>query len=279
VRPQLATMAQELVVTLPPQPIYLLADPIRLVQIVGNLLNNAGKFTDKGGRISLTVEQEGTQAIVRVQDTGIGISAEQIHRIFEMFAQVDASLERSHGGLGIGLTLVKNLVEMHGGTVAASSAGLGHGSEFVVRLPMCVEMPKLQPAKPIEKKMSITGRRILVVDDNRDSAESLAMLLKLSGNEMHTAYDGFEAVEAAAAFRPDVVLLDIGLPKMNGYEAARKIRHEPWGKSVVLVAMTGWSQDEDRQKSKEAGFNGHLVKPADHIALMTLLADLQLAQV
>ncbi|MGH6636626.1 MAG: ATP-binding response regulator [Gammaproteobacteria bacterium] len=264
----------ELTVTLSPQPIYLNGDPTRLAQVVGNLLNNACKFTDKGGRIRLAVEREGGQAVIRVQDTGIGIAADMLPRIFEMFTQVDTSLERSHGGLGIGLRLVRELVELHDGTLEAHSAGIGQGSEFVVRLPIRIETPKPPPEPTVSEPTTTTARRILVVDDNRDSAESLAMLLKLTGNETHTAYDGLEAVEAAATFRPEVVLLDIGLPKLNGYEAARKIREQPWGKGMVLVALTGWGQDEDRQKSTDAGFNDHMVKPVDHAALMKLLAEL-----
>ena len=273
------SMDHDLTVTLPPKSIYLNADPTRLAQVMGNLLNNACKFTDKGGRISLTVEVESRErqrpeAVIRVRDTGIGIAADQLSRIFDMFTQVDTSLERSVSGLGIGLTLVKSLVEMHGGTVEVFSAGLGHGSEFVVRLPVSAVTPELPP-KPLQGEPEpMTGRRILVVDDNRDSAESLAELLKLAGNETHSAHDGLEAVEAAATFRPDVVLLDIGLPKMNGYEAARKIREQPWGKAMVLVALTGWGQDEDRRKSKEAGFDGHLVKPVELAALTKVLAEL-----
>jgi len=272
-RPLLESKDHELTVTLPPQPIYLNADPTRLTQVVGNLLNNACKFTDKGGRIWLAVEREGGQAVIRVRDTGIGIAAGELPRIFEMFTQVDTSLERSVSGLGIGLTLVKNLVEMHGGTVEVHSAGIGQGSEFVVRLPIRIETLK-PPPEPTVSEPTTTRRRILVVDDNRDSAESLALLLKLTGNETHTAYDGLEAVEAAATFRPEVVLLDIGLPKLNGFEAARKIREQPWGKGMVLMALTGWGQDEDRKKSREAGFDGHLVKPVDHVALTKLLAEL-----
>ncbi len=274
-RPLAEVMGHELTITLPPQPVYLHGDPARLTQVVGNLLNNACKFTDGGGRISLTVEQEGGQAVIRVRDTGIGIAAEQIHRIFDMFTQIDISLGRSISGLGIGLTLVKNLVEMHGGTVEAHSAGVGQGSEFVVRLPIQVEAPEPPPSQPIVSEPTIQpARRILVVDDNRDSATSLAMLLALTGNETHTAFDGLEAVEAVATFEPDVVLLDIGLPKLNGYEVARKIREEPWGQKMVLVALTGWGQDEDREKAKEAGFNAHLVKPVSFPTLTKLLAEL-----
>ena len=270
-------MEHEVTVALPEQPVYLNADPTRLAQVIGNLLNNACKFTDQGGRISLTVEREGEQAVIRVRDSGIGIAADKLPSIFDMFVQVDTSLERSVGGLGIGLTLVKNLVEMHGGTVEAHSNGVGQGSEFVVRLPVIETIKSAQPP-PSEQTVTApttTGYRILVVDDNRMSADSMATLLQMTGHEAHTAYDGLEAVAATTAFRPDVILLDIGLPKLNGYEAARKIREQPWGKNIVMVALTGWGQDEDRQKSKEAGFNGHLVKPVELTSLMKLLTELQ----
>jgi len=271
-------MEHDLTVTLPPLPIYLNADPTRLAQVLGNLLSNACKFTDKGGRISLTVEREGKQAVIQVRDNGIGIAADQLPRIFDMFMQVDTSLERSVSGLGIGLTLAKNLVEMHDGTLEVHSAGAGQGSEFVVRLPIMVETPKPPPEPTVTEPTTTTARRILVVDDNRVSADSLARLLHLTGNETHAAYDGLEAVEAATTFRPDVVLLDIGLPKLNGYDVARKIREQPWGKNIVMVALTGWGQVEDRQKSREAGFNGHMVKPIDHAELMKLLASLSSEQ-
>jgi PAS domain S-box-containing protein len=267
-------MEHDLTVTVPRQPIYLNADPTRLAQVVGNLLNNACKFTDKGRRISLTVEREGEQAVIRVRDTGIGIATDQLPRIFDLFMQVDTSLERSTSGLGIGLTLVKNLVEKHDGTVEVRSGGIGQGSEFVVRLPIMVETAKLAPPELTVREATPTkARRILVVDDNRDSATSLAMLLKLTGHETHTAYDGLEAVEKAATFKPDVVLLDIGLPKLNGYEACRRIREQPCGKNMVLVALTGWGQEEDRQRSRDAGFNGHLMKPVDLDVLTKLLAE------
>ena len=277
-RPAMESAEQALTITLPPQPIYLNADQTRLAQVMGNLLNNANKYTDKGGRIGLTVECEGEQAVIRVRDNGIGIAADELPHIFDMFSQVDTSLKRSVGGLGIGLALVKNLVEMHGGTVEVYSTGVGQGSEFVVRLPIIEQLDTAHPLPPeptVSAPTTTTGHRILVVDDNRLSADSMAKLLQLTGNETHTAYDGFEAVAAAATFRPDVVLLDIGLPKLNGYEAARKIREQPWGQTMVLVALTGWGQDEDRQKSKEAGFNGHIVKPVELTALMKLLTELQ----
>lgn len=266
---------RELTVTLPPEPMYLNADPIRLAQILGNLLHNASKFSSTGKRIWLTAEREGGQAVIRVRDTGIGIPSDQLTRVFEMFTQLDSSLERLVGGLGIGLALVKKLVELHNGTVEAQSAGIGQGSEFTVRLPFLADMTKpLPPAPPPRPATPVTGRRILVVDDNHDSAESLAMLLKSTGNETHTAYDGHAAVEAAATLRPDIVLLDIGLPKLNGYDAARRIREQPWGKGLLLVALTGWGQEHDRQMSKDAGFDDHLVKPVEYASLEKLLATL-----
>jgi signal transduction histidine kinase/ActR/RegA family two-component response regulator len=267
-------MGHELIVTLPSEQICVYVDPIRLVQVVGNLLNNACKFTEKGGRIRLSVEREGEQAVIRVRDNGMGIAADQLSPIFDMFMQADASMERSNSGLGIGLALVQDLVKMHGGTVEAQSAGLGQGSEFVVRLPIAPEAPPTPSAGPPLKELANpTVRRILIVDDNRDAAESLAMLLKLTGHETHIAHDGLEAVETAAQVSPDLILLDIGLPKINGYEAARRIRNLPGGQSMVLVAVTGWAQDEDRQKSRESGFDGHMIKPVRADLLTSLLAE------
>jgi signal transduction histidine kinase len=274
-RPDCESRDQKLTVTLPPQPTYLNGDPIRLAQVVGNLLSNASKFTEKGGRIQLTVERVGKEAVIRVRDTGLGIAAEQLLRIFEIFTQVDTSLERSRDGLGIGLTLVKTLVEMHGGTVEARSAGIGQGSEFVVRLPVLSRpLPPLPPEPSNVKPVAPVQRRILVVDDNPDAAESLAMLLKLSDHEVHIAQDGLEAVEVAAKLQPDVILLDIGLPRLNGYDAARRIREQQRDKGLVLVALSGWGQAEDRRRSEEAGFDAHLVKPVDLGALSNLLVGL-----
>jgi PAS domain S-box-containing protein len=288
-RPAMESAKQDLTITLPPRPVYLHADPMRLAQVIGNLLSNACKFSDKGGRIWLTIEREGEHALIRVRDTGIGIPPDQLQRIFGIFAQVDTSLERSVSGLGIGLTLVKSVVEMHGGTVEAYSAGTGQGSELVVRLPLPGDEWRLASDQKEEAGgdpvathdspvITEAKRRILVVDDNPDSAASLAMLLQISGNETHTAHDGLEALAAAERFRPDVVLLDIGLPQLNGYDACRRIRAEPWGKTMVLIALTGWGQEEDRRKSKDAGFDAHLVKPVDYGALMELLATLPAEQ-
>jgi PAS domain S-box-containing protein len=267
-------MGHELVLAVPPEPIWLNADPLRLAQVVGNLLNNASKFTESGGCISLTVALRGEEAEIRVRDNGSGIGADQLPFVFDMFMQAEAPIERSATGLGIGLALVKNLVEMHDGTVEAHSAGLGHGSEFVVRLPVTHEAAQPQPKTPPHDTCVTTGaRRVLVVDDNRDAAESLAMFLKLSGHETHIAHDGLEAVDKAAQLSPDIILLDIGLPKINGFEAARRIREQSQGKTLVLVALTGWGQDADRQKSREAGFNAHIVKPVDAAVLANLLVE------
>jgi two-component system, chemotaxis family, CheB/CheR fusion protein len=279
-RPAAERAQQELTVTSPPEPIYVDADPVRLAQVFGNLLNNACKYTESQGRFVLRAERQGRDLMVSIKDTGIGIRAEMLPFVFNMFTQVDQSLERSQSGLGIGLTLVQRFVELHGGTVQALSEGPGRGSEFIVRLPIVVDKPEVQPRpEPAESEKTTAGRRILVVDDNRDSATTLALLLKMTGNEVETAHDGLEAVHAAATVRPEVVLLDIGLPKMNGYEACRKIREQAQGRGIVMIALTGWGQDEDRRKSREAGFDGHLVKPVVHAELMKLLAELKPAQV
>ncbi|MFO0967819.1 MAG: PAS domain S-box protein [Gemmataceae bacterium] len=272
-RPLIDASAHELTIALPPQALHLHADPIRLAQAFSNLLNNAAKYTEKAGHIWLTAERRGDQAVVSVRDTGIGIAAEHMPHIFKIFSQMTPALERSQGGLGIGLSLVKGLVELHGGTIEARSAGVGKGSEFTIQLPI-VDVPVEAPPKESDAPRRGPGRRVLVVDDLRDSADSMATLLRMMGHEARTAYDGLEAVQTAAAFQPNIVLLDIGLPKMNGYEVARRIRHEPWGGNVALIAMTGWGQDEDKRQSLEAGFDHHLTKPVETAALEKLLAGL-----
>ncbi len=278
-RPFLGQMGHKLTVTLPKQPLIIDADMTRLTQVFQNLLSNAAKYSDRGGHIQLKVERQDSDAVVTVKDPGIGIAADQLSRIFEMFTQVDSSLEKSHGGLGIGLTLVKRLVEMHGGSVKARSEGLGKGSEFVVRLPLVIEASQSQASiGDDEPTAAMALLRILVVDDNRDGADSLAEMLTIMGNNTQTAYDGKQAVDMAKEYQPDVILLDIGLPKLNGYEACRLIRQQPCCKSAVLIAVTGWGQDEDRRRSREAGFDHHFVKPLDPQVLMTLLAGLDVGR-
>jgi PAS domain S-box-containing protein len=275
-RPLIQQCGHELTVSLPPQPVHLEADPIRLAQVLLNLLNNAAKYTKRGGHIWLTAEREGSDAVVSVRDNGIGIPGDMLARIFDMFAQVDRSLEQSQGGLGIGLTLVRRLVDMHDGSIEARSNGVDAGSEFVVRLPIFGQPPQQPPpSSDGPRATALSECRILVVDDNKDTADSLGMLLQLKGNDIRTAHDGLEAVEIAEAFHPELVLLDIGLPKLNGYEVARRIRQQPWGRDVILVALTGWGQDEDRRRSQEAGFNFHIVKPVELAALEKLLAGSQ----
>jgi CheY-like chemotaxis protein len=256
---------------MPLEPVHMSGDPARLAQVVGNLLNNACKFTDPGGHVSLTVAKEGAQAVIRVRDDGIGIAADQMPRLFEMFTQADTSRERSRDGLGIGLTLVKTLVEMHGGTITARSDGPGRGSEFEVRLPALAEAPRAA-APAAEAPAPSPPRRVLIVDDNVDGADSLAMLLQHGGHETHLAHDGLQAIEAAERLRPDAVLLDIGLPRLNGYDVCQHIRGQPWGRGLTLIALTGWGQDEDRSRSKQAGFDAHLVKPVDYDVLAQVLA-------
>jgi CheY-like chemotaxis protein len=252
---------------------YLNADPVRLTQVFGNILNNACRYTQSGGRIDVVAERREDNAVVHVRDTGIGIPHDRLQNIFDLFSQVDRSLERSQRGMGIGLHLVKRLVEMHGGVVTAQSEGLGKGSELVVTLPLAPAPLDLAVSQPptVPELTAATARRILVVDDNVDAAESLAMLLNVCGHETHVAHDGRSAVDAADRVRPDVILLDIGLPKLNGFDACREIRQRPWGKDVVIIALTGWGQEVDRRRSQEAGFDHHIVKPVEHAALVKLL--------
>ena len=313
IRPLADALGHEVAVDLPRETVWLNADPIRLAQVFNNLLNNACKYSDRKGHVSLMAERLGNEVVVRVRDSGIGIPPERLTNIFDMFTQVDRSLERTQGGLGVGLTLVKRLVDLHGGSVLAQSEGPGRGSEFVVRLPVLhlqaaselvrpravaggalpirevgatppAPVPTLAPAPSRTGTTRKTGqaptasRKVLVVDDNTDAADSLALLLKSSGSVARTAKDGLEALEAAEEFRPDIVFLDIGMPRLNGYDAARRIRQEPWGRDMVLVAMTGWGQDQDRRRSRDAGFDAHIVKPADYSEVVRLVGSTRRAR-
>ncbi|HEY7315814.1 MAG TPA: response regulator [Gemmataceae bacterium] len=276
-RPLIDARRQELTVTLPPETIPVEADATRLAQVVSNLLNNAAKYTPEGGRIRLTVEKADREAVLRVCDSGVGIPGDLLPQIFDLFTQGDRSLARSEGGLGIGLTLVKSLVEMHGGRVEAKSDGAGRGSEFAVYLPTLPSADRGgRSAESSSGPRSVlrdpqSKSRLLVVDDNADAAESLSMILRASGHQVRTAYDGPTALRAAAEFQPDVVLLDIGLPQMDGYEVARRLRGEVGLKDARLVALTGYGQEEDRRRAQEAGFDEHLTKPTDLTVLQNLL--------
>jgi signal transduction histidine kinase/DNA-binding response OmpR family regulator len=264
-RPLIQERGHELTVTPAPGPLWSNGDPVRLAQVLSNLLNNAAKFTEKGGKIRLMAAEENGQAILRVRDTGVGIPAEMLGNVFDLFTQVDRSLDRSVGGLGIGLTLVRQLVEMHGGSVEARSDGPGKGSEFIVRLPLTAEAPA-PPAVPGPAAPPVPhgpARRILIIDDNKDAAESLRTLLALAGHEVQVAHDGPAGLAAVETFGPEVVLLDIGLPGMDGYEVCRRLRALPDGQHILLAATTGYDRAEDRGRARAAGFDCHLVKPVD----------------
>jgi CheY-like chemotaxis protein len=275
-KPFIDESGQELSVAIPDSPIYLDADPHRLAQVLSNLLNNAAKYTPEGDNIWLAAERQGSDVVLSVRDDGLGIPAEMLDRIFEMFAQIERPMEKGYTGLGIGLTLVKSLVEMHGGRIEVHSDGPGCGSTFIVRLPVLVETPDRdrQPVRPGEENTPHTKRRVLVVDDNGAAAKLLGMVVRMLGHEVRTASDGRQGVELAAEYLPDVVLMDLGMPRMNGYEAAQHIRRQPWGERMMLVALTGWGQEEDKKRTKEAGFDRHLVKPAEPSELQALFAEL-----
>ncbi len=261
----------ELTVKLPEDAVYLHADPTRLLQILSNLLNNAGRYTEPSGHIWLTVHAGNEEVVISVRDNGKGIPAGLETRIFELFEQASRSQdEEFQPGLGIGLTLVKNLVEMHGGSIEARSDGIGKGSTFTVRLPK--EDPPVHETSDRTPARQASALRVLVVDDNKEAAETLAMLIEMFGNDVCTAYDGEQAYTLAAEFLPDVVFMDIGMPKVNGYEAVRNIRAEPWAEHMKLVALTGWGQVEEKRRTKDAGFDAHLVKPADSKVIKDLLA-------
>ena len=263
----------KLTLDLPAGALPLSVDPTRIVQVICNLISNAAKYTPPGGRITVSARRQDGALEFSVRDTGIGIPHDMLQKVFDMFTQVTQSVERSQGGLGIGLTLVKRLVELHGGTVEARSAGPGRGSEFVVRLPEHPEaaMP-MRVAAPPQAATPAAGRRILVADDNRDAADSLAFMLRLAGHEVRIAYDGQQAIDMAEAFRPALALIDIGMPRLNGYETARRLRAKPYGETMLLIALTGWGQADDRNRSLAAGFDHHIVKPVDPSMLERLLA-------
>ncbi len=270
-RPLLEAHKHHWTVVLPREPVWLQADSLRLAQAVANLLNNAGKYTPENGRIRLTVERQEKSLLLRVKDNGIGIAPEMLPRVFDLFAQAEQSRDRSEGGLGIGLTLVKSLVELHGGRIEAFSAGPGQGSEFVVHLPLVPVQPDRPTLPPVAEPIKKT-RRILAVDDNTDAAESLALLLRLQGHEVRIAHDGLTALQEAEAFRPEVVLMDLDLPQMDGYEVARRLRSQEGLKHTFLVALTGFGRSTDRQRVQEAGFDAHLINPADPATLAQVVA-------
>lgn len=272
-RPLIDRRKHELSVTLPAEPLWLTGDPTRLEQVVVNLLNNAAKYTDEGGQIRLTVDQEGGDVVLCVRDTGVGIAPELLPRIFDLFTQAERTLDRSQGGLGIGLSLVQKLVELHGGNVEARSGGLGQGSVFIVRLPALYPTTDLVASVEIAQKAAQSSR-VLVVDDNVDAADMLVMMLQMFGNKVQAVYSGQTAMETAVEYKPDCILLDIGLPDMNGYEVARRLRQLPQTKDMWLIAMTGYGQDSDRQQAQAAGFDHHLVKPVEPQKLQDLLETL-----
>ncbi|HEX5009314.1 MAG TPA: ATP-binding protein, partial [Planctomycetota bacterium] len=276
-RPQIEAGRHQLLVHLPAEKVLLDADPMRLAQVFSNLLGNSAKYTEPGGRIQLSAAREGSEVLVSVRDSGIGIAPEALGSLFEMFMQVPGAMGRAQGGAGIGLALARGLVELHGGTITAHSDGPGQGSLFTVRLPVAAGAapPDRTPGRaPARMRPSLPARRILIADDVHDNADTLAMMLRALGHEVHVTYDGEAAVAAAERLRPEVALLDIGMPRLNGYDACRQIRQQPWGREIVLVAQTGWGQEEDRRKSDEAGFDRHLVKPVDSAALLAVLAEL-----
>jgi len=277
VAPLVESSRHRLSIAMPAQPVFLEADPIRLAQVIANLLNNAVKFTPPGGDISLAVSVEEGWATLRVKDSGIGIEPGRIEEVFGLFAQLDQSIERQHSGLGIGLALVRRLAELHGGTVTAASEGPGRGSEFIVRLPTVAApaLPIMAAAAPGEAPSRV--RRVLVVDDNRDGGESLAAMVKLMGHDARPVHDGPAALSAGAQWQPDLVIMDIGMPGMNGYDACVAMRATPWGRSALIVALTGWGQEHDRRRAEAAGFDRHVVKPIGVETLRTLCEDAQLS--
>jgi CheY-like chemotaxis protein len=276
-RPLMEASSHRLEVSLADEKLVLDADAVRLAQVFANLLNNAAKYTEERGHIQLSARRAGDEVVVSVRDDGVGIPSDRLEEVFDLFAQVDRSLARAQGGLGIGLTLVRRLVEMHGGRVEARSGGPGAGSEFVVALPLARSTARAGAAESerADARPAVNApRRVLVVDDNRDAGESLEMLLRVLGVESRVVHDGESALAALRAFRPEMVLLDLGMPGMDGYEVARRIRERPEDGEPVVIALTGWGQPEDRRRTREAGFDHHLVKPVGLGVLQSLLAAL-----
>jgi signal transduction histidine kinase/ActR/RegA family two-component response regulator len=270
--PLIEAASHQLELRLPDEPIYVDGDAVRLTQVFANLLNNATKFTPNGGQLWLVAKQEGAEAVVTLRDNGIGIAAEMLPRVFDLFTQASGGHNRSSGGLGIGLTLVQRLVELHNGQISVSSDGVGLGTEFVVRLPIAQKKAAADEGRsPVSRPTRIASRRVMVVDDNQDAAKSLAMLLRCLGSEVTVAHDGRTALREMENLRPSIMFLDIGMPEMDGNEVARRVRLDSGGQDVILVALTGWGQEEDRRRSKEAGFDHHLVKPVDLQTLQAIL--------
>jgi CheY-like chemotaxis protein len=276
-QPFLDAKRHALNVSLPEHPVVVNCDPVRLAQVFSNLLINAAKYTGEDGRIDLSVTRGEAGVTVTVRDNGIGIAPEMMPKLFQLFSQAHAPLERSETGLGVGLALVRGLVNLHGGSVSAGSRGLGLGSEFVVQLPFGDAPVAAASASPAAPSVVARPRRVLVVDDNRDAADSCATLLELQGHRTATAYTGTSGLALGETFRPETMLLDIGLPDLNGYELARRVRATDWGRGVQLIAITGWGQDADRQRAFEAGFDHHLTKPVTPQVIEALLRELQVA--
>jgi CheY-like chemotaxis protein/two-component sensor histidine kinase len=278
VRPLLEEKQHDLKLELPEPPVSLYVDPTRTEQILANLLTNAAKYTNKGGHITVRARPEGREAIIEVIDTGIGLPREMLSRVFDLFAQADRTLDRSEGGLGIGLTVARKLAEMHGGSISADSAGLGQGSTFTVRLPLAQAVTSsTDPDAGGRQPQANEPRKILVVDDNQDTASSCALMFKTLGHEVQTAYNGLAALDVARSFRPEAIFLDIGLPGMNGFDVVRSLREEGF-KEELIVAVSGYGQPEDRQRSHDAGFDEHLVKPVHRDALLSALQRLSTKQ-
>jgi two-component system, sensor histidine kinase len=272
-RPLIDSKNHQLTITLPPEDPVFEADPLRLSQVLCNLLTNAAKYTDPAGHIELSGSLQNETLCLSVKDNGIGIAPGALARIFEMFSQLDGASTRSESGLGIGLSLVKGLLELHGGTIEAQSRGPGQGSEFFVRLPLGSPASRSHQTRDVDAPQDAPARRVMIADDNKDAADALGMLLDLSAHEIRVTYSGRSALMLARTFRPDVAFIDIGMPDLSGYEVAQELRREPWGSGICLIALTGWGQDEDRQRAKDAGFDQHMTKPVDPDALERLLAE------